>query len=294
MSLVVDAFEAVSGDVGVDLGGDEVGVAKEFLDAAEVGSSFQEVGGVTVAQLVGGDSGVETGQEKIRFESALEQARGDGRGRGGGGAGVACGTAGPGGVGLEDGVVGRGWVGQEVPVGADGFQGGLADGNEAFFAALASDADESFLPVDVSDLQTAQFADAQAAGVDGLQDGIVAVEGHRQRRSAPSAGRPGSGGFEGLEGGVQELDQLIHREVSGQASWQFGQVQPVDRRTGGPAAADEKPIETAQGAEPETDCRAAEVLSAQVTEEGAEIVAFEVGPMGRLLAGLLVPAVEVL
>src|SRR3989442_9190379 len=36
MGLVVGFFEAVGGDVGVDLGGDEMGVAQEFLDAAEV------------------------------------------------------------------------------------------------------------------------------------------------------------------------------------------------------------------------------------------------------------------
>ncbi len=41
----VDLLEAVGGDVGVDLGGGDVGVGEEFLGDAEVGAAEEEVGG---------------------------------------------------------------------------------------------------------------------------------------------------------------------------------------------------------------------------------------------------------
>ena len=52
VGFVVDFSHVVGGDVGVDLGGDEVGVAEEFLDGAEVGAVVEEVGGEGVAQGV--------------------------------------------------------------------------------------------------------------------------------------------------------------------------------------------------------------------------------------------------
>ena len=51
MGGVVDLLHAGGGDVGVDLGAAEVGVAEAFLDAAEVGSVVEEVGGEAVAEV---------------------------------------------------------------------------------------------------------------------------------------------------------------------------------------------------------------------------------------------------
>lgn len=58
---VVDFFHALGGDVGVDLGGAEAGVAEEGLDAAEVGAVVEEVGGEAVSELVRGDVDGEAG-----------------------------------------------------------------------------------------------------------------------------------------------------------------------------------------------------------------------------------------
>lgn len=55
----MDFFEALKVDVGVDLGGGEADVAEEFLDDAEVGAAGEEVGGVGVANFVGGEVGGE-------------------------------------------------------------------------------------------------------------------------------------------------------------------------------------------------------------------------------------------
>ena len=55
----MDGAEAVLVDVGVDLGGGDIGVAEHFLDDAEVGAVVEEVGGEAVAELVGMDFLVE-------------------------------------------------------------------------------------------------------------------------------------------------------------------------------------------------------------------------------------------
>jgi hypothetical protein len=52
MSLVVDLSQPATGDVSVDLGGAEAGVAEQFLHCPKVGSSFEEMGGEGVAQGV--------------------------------------------------------------------------------------------------------------------------------------------------------------------------------------------------------------------------------------------------
>lgn len=58
--------EALDGDVGVDLGGGQVGVAQEFLHAPEVGAVVQEVGGEGVPQGVrGGAEGEARGGEPL-------------------------------------------------------------------------------------------------------------------------------------------------------------------------------------------------------------------------------------
>ena len=51
----VDFAEAVAGNVGVDLGGADVGVAQQFLNNAQVGAMLEEMGGEAVAQHVRSD-----------------------------------------------------------------------------------------------------------------------------------------------------------------------------------------------------------------------------------------------
>ena len=48
----MDRFKALLIDVGVNLGGGDSGVAKEFLDDTEIGTVFKEVGGKGVPQQV--------------------------------------------------------------------------------------------------------------------------------------------------------------------------------------------------------------------------------------------------
>lgn len=60
--------EALDGDVGVDLGGGQVGVAQEFLHAPEVGAVVQEVGGEGVPQGVRGGAEGEARGGKPLFQ----------------------------------------------------------------------------------------------------------------------------------------------------------------------------------------------------------------------------------
>ena len=78
MGGIVGFFEALDGDVSVDLRGGEVGVAEEFLDAAEIGAAIEEMRGVTVAEFMRSDRGIEAGAGEISFEARLNNASGDG------------------------------------------------------------------------------------------------------------------------------------------------------------------------------------------------------------------------
>jgi hypothetical protein len=53
VSLVIDLGQVLKIQVGVDLGGADVGVTQEFLDGAQVAGGFQQVAGEGVAQQVG-------------------------------------------------------------------------------------------------------------------------------------------------------------------------------------------------------------------------------------------------
>ncbi len=49
VEFIVDFFEVLVRDVGVDLGGGNVGVAEHGLDGAEIGAIHEQVGGEAVA-----------------------------------------------------------------------------------------------------------------------------------------------------------------------------------------------------------------------------------------------------
>ena len=65
------------GDVSVDLGGADVGMAKEGLDGADVGAVHEEIGGERVAEGVGGDVFGDAGGASIFFDDTLDGAGSD-------------------------------------------------------------------------------------------------------------------------------------------------------------------------------------------------------------------------
>ena len=176
-------------DVGVDLGGEDGFVAEHFLDDAEVGAVFDEVGGEGVAEGVGGDFLVDACDERLLLDE-VEDGHPAERAA----------------VFVEEGdvVEGRlGGCGASGQIGREGVRRHLAEGDEPLLVALADDAHEALLEVDVGDLQGAGLRDAEAAAVEDLEDGAVA-------EGAPVAG----GDVHGVEDGADFLDGEDLRQVA--------------------------------------------------------------------------------
>ena len=68
----MDFFEVGVGDVGVDLGGGDVGVAEHGLDGADVGAVHEEVGGEAVAEGVRGDVFGDVGEFGVFLDDAFD------------------------------------------------------------------------------------------------------------------------------------------------------------------------------------------------------------------------------
>jgi hypothetical protein len=62
-------------------------------------------------------------------------------------------------------------------IGPDGEDGGLADGHEALLVALTGSAEDAQLEVQIADADFAQFADAEARGIQEFHHGAVAATG---------------------------------------------------------------------------------------------------------------------
>ncbi len=162
VEFLVDGFEVFLVDVGVDLRAGDVGVAEEFLDDAEVGAVFEEVGGEGVAQKVGVEVLREAGRLGAGFDD-LAHARGgkraakDGEEEVGGGFGFdECGAL----------------VGEVV---LDGVDGTRADGDESGFVAFSGDAEKGVVQVEVLEFGLAEFGKTEAGGVEKFEQGEVAA-----------------------------------------------------------------------------------------------------------------------
>jgi len=193
MELFVDFVETLLVDVGVDLGGGDVGVSEEFLDDAEVGTAFEEVGGEGVAEEVGVNVLFDAGVGGALFDDLAD----------------AVGAEGAAADGEKD--LGGGFFFRAEEVGAlvvevvaDGFEGPAADGDDAGLVAFAGDADESVVEVEGFEADFADFGEAEAGGVEEFEDGEVAAA-------------EGDGGVDGVEEGDDVLGVEGFGEVGGGA-----------------------------------------------------------------------------
>ncbi len=78
MKLFVNLLQPAAGDVGVDFGGADAGVAEQFLDHAQVGTVFQQMGGEAVAQHVWRDVALDAGRRDALLD--VEPHRDAGKG----------------------------------------------------------------------------------------------------------------------------------------------------------------------------------------------------------------------
>lgn len=250
--MVVDLAEAAAGDVGVDLGGGEAGVAEEFLDGAEVGAVFQQVGGEGVAEGVGADVVLGAGSEDVAVDDAADAAGGERAA-----AVVEVEAAGVFFVGAL--------FGEEVGAGFgkirfDGLLGGAAEEDDALAVAFAAD-EELGGAAGLVDGEADELADAEAGGVEGFEDGAVAEP---------------EGGF--VVGRGEELLHVALVEELGEAAALAGGGEADGGVGGGGAAGFEVAIEGAEGGELAGDGGSGVVLFVEVGEEAPEVGRADVGP----------------
>ncbi len=184
-------------------------MAEQFLDAAEVGAFFQEVGAESVAKGVGVDVGGEAALDGDAFYDAGDGSRREAPGtaqveveqeRFGLGIGFALG-------GVEAGLA-------LVEIGAKGVGGGVGEGHVALLLAFAADQDGFVGPVNVGEVDGGEFGVAHAAAIQKLKNHGV-------------AGGPGGDGFfrietvvlarAGLIAIADGVDDLIHLLDGGDA-----------------------------------------------------------------------------
>lgn len=165
----MDFAEVGVGDVGVDLGGGDVGVAEDGLDGAEVGAVHEEVGGEGVAEGVGGDVFGDAGLFGVFLDDAFDGAGGEAAVVAGGG-----GEAGVFAVVEEEGGEG---VFADFEVLGDFEGGGFADEDGAVFFAFAADGEFAAVEIDGVAIEGDEFGDAEAGGEEEFDDGAVAEAG---------------------------------------------------------------------------------------------------------------------
>ena len=212
--------EAGGGDVGVDLGGGDGGVAEELADVHEGGAVFEEVGGVGVAEGVGSGLGA-FGQEGV--DAAVD----DGGNQGAAGAAAGGAEKKRGARGEEIGGQIAFLIGErEVFAGLEPTEergvGGRAIGDDAFFIALAVDAEGAGAEVGIVQVQADEFGTAQSTAIEQLQrhavaEGVevIAVDGLNQFVEFDFGERFGEafgafGGGKGVEG--RGLDAALVEE----------------------------------------------------------------------------------
>jgi len=154
------------GDVGVDLGRADVGVAEHGLDAAEVGAVHEEVGGERVAQSVWSDVFGDAGEFGVVVDDALDAA----------GSETAEVTGRIDGVEMARVVEKEGGEGiaSDCEIVTSGLSGGFADKNRTVFFAFATDNELAAVEVDTIAVQTDKFGNAKAAREEEFDDGAVA------------------------------------------------------------------------------------------------------------------------
>ena len=124
-------------------------MAEEFLDAAEVCTGIEHVGGEAVAELVGADVKGDGAECEIFLEHLIDGLLGDA---------CAAGAA-------EE------WAGGDggfLAVFLDGVDGDAADGDDALFPAFSGDSDDFLGEIYVWEVEAEELGDAEAGGVEEL------------------------------------------------------------------------------------------------------------------------------
>ncbi len=159
MSLLIGPSQALGRDMGVELCGCQRGVAEHLLNRAQVGPALKKVGGHRVAQAMWPEVGSVWNRSQGSMHGAPHHPRIDAA------AAIADKHRSPG-RGADDQWT-RSQPGIESP------HGGRSHGGRAFLSSLAEDAQQTPSAIDVAQIQTAGFRNADARGVQHFQNGRV-------------------------------------------------------------------------------------------------------------------------
>ena len=159
----MNAGEVIGIDVGIDLGGGDVGVAEKLLDDAQIGAVAQHVTGKGVAQDVGVDVFLDAGGTGNVFDDLPDPAARHG---------VA--------IAGEEQLRGIGSLDQQrakaLDIAAEMGGGVAAKGNDPGLFALARYPQDLVFQDNLIDAERTEFADAEPAGVEKLKDQVVAAK----------------------------------------------------------------------------------------------------------------------
>ena len=246
-------------DVRINLGGSDFLVPQHRLDGAEVGPALEEVRREGVAEGVRADGLVDTRERGLLLDDGEDHDAGEGRA-----ATVEEKVV------LEAGLGGDGLaVGQ---VEADFVEGGLGDGDEALLAALAPDTDKLFLGINVAVPEVYQLGDTEAAAVEHLEHGAVAV----------------ALGLAEVDAGEDGVD-FIDGEDLGEAHPNLGRFEEL-RRVGVEVIFEDEVMVERLDTGDDTRLRAG--MDADVAELGDELLEVVVGDVEDRLAEVVGEAVE--
>ena len=246
-------------DVRINLGGSDFLVPQHRLDGAEVGPALEEVRREGVAEGVRADGLVDTRERGLLLDDGEDHDAGEGRA-----ATVEEKVV------LEAGLGGDGLaVGQ---VEADFVEGGLGDGDEALLAALAPDTDKLFLGINVAVPEVYQLGDTEAAAVEHLEHGAVAV----------------ALGLAEVDAGEDGVD-FIDGEDLGEAHPNLGGFEEL-RRVGVEVIFEDEVMVERLDTGDDTRLRAG--MDADVAELGDELLEVVVGDVEDRLAEVVGEAVE--
>ena len=83
MGVEVDVAEAIGGQMGVDLGRADVGVAEHLLQRPQIAAARQQVGGERVAQRVRAHPVIQAGGARVALDDLVQPLTREARGRAG-------------------------------------------------------------------------------------------------------------------------------------------------------------------------------------------------------------------
>ena len=193
-------------------------MAEHFLNASQVGAGVEHVRGEAVAKHMGADVTRDTGGGYVLVELAADGSVGDAL------AG-AVDEQRPGGR-----LTGRGGALMEIDLNRR--QGAPAQRRQAFFLSFAPNPQRPAELIEILDIQFDQFADSQAGGVDGFENGPISRAQQRARIRRRQQGA-----------------DLLDVEALGQTFVLPRRTNDADRRAGQMSLADQVLVEAPQGGE---------------------------------------------